>query len=269
MPEVLVTDNGPCFVSEEFELFLSANGIKHITSAPYHPATNGLAERAVQTVKKGLKKEKEGTMEARLAKVLLMYRPAELILGRRIRTRLDLIRPKFGEKVEHQQLRQKLSHDKRAREREFKKGDLVYSRNFGTGQQWYPGFIHEVTGPVSYLVKLQDGRLVKRHQDHVRRCQTHATPVEEDREEIQLESPPMSANLSETEVSEITPEACAYATSAVDTAIPGTGDTANEPSKTTSVTTPVVANVPNSPGNRKTYPGGLVVLQIAIRTNWN
>ena len=48
---MLVTDNGPCFVSEEFEIFLAKNGVKHITTAPYHPATNGLAERAVQTVK--------------------------------------------------------------------------------------------------------------------------------------------------------------------------------------------------------------------------
>ena len=46
IPEVLVTDNGPCFVSEEFEIFLVKNGIKHITSALYHPATNGLAERS-------------------------------------------------------------------------------------------------------------------------------------------------------------------------------------------------------------------------------
>ena len=47
LPEVLVTDNayGSCFVSEEFETFLLNNGVKHITSAQYHPATNGLAKK--------------------------------------------------------------------------------------------------------------------------------------------------------------------------------------------------------------------------------
>ena len=56
IPETIVTDNGPCFVSEEIEMYFQMNGIKHITSAPYHPASNGLAERAVQVLKKGLKK---------------------------------------------------------------------------------------------------------------------------------------------------------------------------------------------------------------------
>ena len=55
VPEQLVSNNGPQFKSEEFETFLKHNGVKHITSAPYHPATNGLVERFVQTFKNALK----------------------------------------------------------------------------------------------------------------------------------------------------------------------------------------------------------------------
>ena len=64
VPETVVTDNGTCFTSDEFELFLKMNGIRHLTSAPYHPASNGLAERAVQIVKHGLKKVTQGTLSA-------------------------------------------------------------------------------------------------------------------------------------------------------------------------------------------------------------
>ena len=93
LPETIFTDNGTGFVSQEFEEFLRKNGVKHTTSAPYHPASNGLAERAVQISKKGLKKEVSGTFSTRLAKVLFTYRitpqsttstsPAVLLLGRR------------------------------------------------------------------------------------------------------------------------------------------------------------------------------------------
>lgn len=63
LPETIVSDNGPCFASTEFDSFLQSNGIKHFTSAPYHPASNGLAERAVQIVKKGLKKVQAGSIQ--------------------------------------------------------------------------------------------------------------------------------------------------------------------------------------------------------------
>ena len=59
---MIVTDNGTGFVSGEFEQFLKSNGVKHTTSAPYHPASNGLAERTVQIVKKGLKKRSIGAI---------------------------------------------------------------------------------------------------------------------------------------------------------------------------------------------------------------
>ena len=51
LPEQLVSDNGPQFVSSEFLDFCKANGIKHFQVAPYHPASNGLAECTVQTFK--------------------------------------------------------------------------------------------------------------------------------------------------------------------------------------------------------------------------
>ena len=199
LPEVIVTDNGSPFVSEEFETYLTKNGVKHITSAPYHPSTNGLAERAVQLVKKGLKKEKGGSMTSRIARVLMAYRttpqtttgmtPSELLQGRRIRTRLDLLKPNVNERVEYRQFQQKLAHDSSAQKRSFEKGDAVFARNFGTGSRWLSSVIQEVTGPVSFVVKLPDGRVVRRHQDHLRRRRSRNEPAVEPQSTPALEEP--------------------------------------------------------------------------------
>ena len=89
--DTLVSDNGSCFTSGEFELFCKSNDIVHLKSAPYHPATNGLAERAVQSIKQGLRKTKGQTFSEKLQKVLMAMpntphtttglKPAELLLG--------------------------------------------------------------------------------------------------------------------------------------------------------------------------------------------
>ncbi|XP_021347324.1 uncharacterized protein K02A2.6-like [Mizuhopecten yessoensis] len=55
IPRQIVSDNGPQFVSEEFRNFVKSNGIRHSTSAPYHPSTNGLAERFVQSFKMAMR----------------------------------------------------------------------------------------------------------------------------------------------------------------------------------------------------------------------
>ena len=55
LPEQLVSDNGPQFTSSDFAMFLKQNGVKHVRSAPYHPSSNGAAERFVQTFKRAMK----------------------------------------------------------------------------------------------------------------------------------------------------------------------------------------------------------------------
>ena len=127
LPQQLVSDNGPQFISDEFATFMKSNGIKHIRCAPYHPASNGAVERLVQTFKKAMKASTDTSFA--LASFLLSYRttphsttnetPCKLFLGRNLRTRLDLLLPNCEETVSNRQAAQKTGHDKHSRPREF------------------------------------------------------------------------------------------------------------------------------------------------------
>ena len=136
IPESLVSDNGPCFISKEFKDFLRKNGVMHITSAPYHPASNGLAERAVRIIKEGLRKMKVGTISDKIARLLFQYRmtpqsvtklsPAELLLGKCLRGRLNLLHPNLADRVEKAAEKQKEYHDVHTKERKLQTGSKVY-----------------------------------------------------------------------------------------------------------------------------------------------
>ena len=139
LPETIVTDNGSCFVSKEFEAFLKDNGIKHITSAPYHPSLNGRASSSDSQ-----KWAKEGDLDTQIARVLFAYQlaphsttgvsPSELLLGRKPRSRLDLLKPNTAKHVENKQLQQKATHVS-AHQLKFEVGDLVYVLNFRAGEK--------------------------------------------------------------------------------------------------------------------------------------
>ncbi|KAJ8351850.1 hypothetical protein SKAU_G00233260 [Synaphobranchus kaupii] len=179
LPQMIVSDNGTCFTSAEFELFMQKNGIQHVTSAPFHPASNGLAERAVQTFKEGLKKAKGGTMETKLARFLFNYRitpqtttglsPAEMLMSRRLRSTLDLLLPDVKSRVRRNQLRQKEQHDGHSKWRGFSPGEEVYVRNYSYGPKWILGRVEKCTGPVSYRVRTGDGQSKRRHVDQIRK----------------------------------------------------------------------------------------------------
>lgn len=59
---ILVFNNEPQFVLEEYKTFVTRNGMHYVTSAPYHPSTNGLTGRFVQSLKQGLRKNNRLTI---------------------------------------------------------------------------------------------------------------------------------------------------------------------------------------------------------------
>ena len=181
LPKVMVTDNGSCFTSSDFAEFARRNQIRHLRTAPYHPSSNGLAERAVQTFKLGMKKQTNGTLQTKLSRFLFHYRltpnattgvaPAELMLKRQPRSHLDSIMPNMKGNITQQQEKQKTQHDAHSRVRNFKQGDSVLVRNFGRGadsSQWLPGVIKELCSTNSYKVQLDSDQIVQRHADHIR-----------------------------------------------------------------------------------------------------
>lgn len=84
---------------------MTNNGVKHLLTAPFHPATNGAAENSVKSVKKCVKiaLKNDTDVETAIDRFLFDYRncqhcttcetPAKLMFGRRLRTRFDLLRP--------------------------------------------------------------------------------------------------------------------------------------------------------------------------------
>uniref|UniRef100_A0A665US80 Integrase catalytic domain-containing protein n=1 Tax=Echeneis naucrates TaxID=173247 RepID=A0A665US80_ECHNA len=192
LPEQIVTDNATTFTSDEFQTFVKQNGILHTTSAPGHPATNGLAERYVQTFKTGMKKLANTTMniDDRLSLFLLQYRttpncttgqsPADLFLNRHVRTRLDFLKPCTKETVHKKQYQQKDRHDRSAADRSFCMDDAVYLRStVGGDPKWIPGSVVRQTGPVSYEDRERDSNTVHRcHGDRLRaRATAEPDPV--------------------------------------------------------------------------------------------
>ena len=154
LPDLIFSDNGTSFTSEEFQAFVKKNGIRHKTSVPYHPATNGLFERAVQVVKNGLRKNKGGDFDLRLTRALYHYRfnphattaasTSKLFLGRKLKTHMDLIHSDLSEKVLEKQRAQRAGHDWKVVERTYREGDAVYVRNYQLGDKWLRGKITSV-----------------------------------------------------------------------------------------------------------------------------
>jgi hypothetical protein len=169
--ETLVSDHGSQLTSNEFQSFLKMNGVIHKMGAPYKPSTNGQAERYVQTFKQKLKSlnvTSDDDLQIKLNNILMQYRktphpvtgksPSEMVFGRQIRSRIDLLIPKKENKIA-------FNVGKEVRELEI--DQRVICRDYlKKNTKWQFGKIKARIGKLHYLILLDDGR--EWHVDQIR-----------------------------------------------------------------------------------------------------
>lgn len=161
LPTQVVSDNGQPFSSPEYEEFLQQNGVQRVLVSPYHPSSNGLAERLVQTFKHALDSSASDparSIQQRIQNFLPSYRstthattsPSKLFLQRELRTRLSLTKPDLSSHAATQQGKMKFYHDRNAKFRELSVGDTVLTRDHLSKQKWQSGTVLKHSSPHCY-----------------------------------------------------------------------------------------------------------------------
>ncbi|XP_054864601.1 uncharacterized protein K02A2.6-like [Amphiprion ocellaris] len=174
IPQIVVSDNGPCYSCREFQLFAQDYDFKHVTSSPLYPQSNGKAEKGVHIVKQLLKKAQDSKADPYLA--LLSYRasplehgksPAELLMGRQLRTTLPYTTTKkhkqVQDKMKRLQKRQKVNFDKSAKSlKPLAPNDTVRVEDSNIWTK--KATVLEEVNPRSYNVKTEDGLILRRNR---------------------------------------------------------------------------------------------------------
>ena len=120
-----------------------------------------------------------------IARFLITYRnttsnttglcPAELMLGRKLRTSLDLLKPEpllnKAEDVVSQKKKTGISRNKC-----FEVGDNVWVRDFTTKKKWMAGSVLKKLGAMMYLVGVDGSGTVRRHLSQIKRRIATTTP---------------------------------------------------------------------------------------------
>ncbi|GFQ70490.1 transposon Tf2-9 polyprotein [Trichonephila clavata] len=143
---------------------MQRNGVKHKTSAPFKPSSDGQAERYVAILKQSLRAmhKYEGIIQQKLNTFLMQYRkapsattthsPAVLFLKRDIRTRIDLLLPELKTKTQDKLRRDNFEF----RDRKFDGGDRVAVRVYkAANTRWKFGAIVNQEGVIHYIIDVQ------------------------------------------------------------------------------------------------------------------
>lgn len=195
-PKIIVSDNGPQFSSGEFSTFCKMNGIEYSPSPVYHPASNGLAERGVGTIKTNLKKYvlsknvNDLSIQQQILNFLFKYRntpvtstqvtPSDLVFRYKPRTCFTYIQKEEGRnKCDEEELtKTNLYKEKKLNELKNFNAKPYFDLNVGERvlflnpnndfANWIPGRVRKRLSFVTYEIEV-GGNIRKVHRNQIRK----------------------------------------------------------------------------------------------------
>ena len=180
VPREIVSDNGPQF-GNEYDKFCSDWGIKHTTSSPHFPQSNGFIERQIKYIKPLTKKciKSGGDLHTAMLHIratplgINIPSPAELLFGRPISTDLPSATSmkqsweEYGDIIKQQTDRQVANNSQHRR-------DLppllpnqqvrVYNKQ---SKIWCPARVTSRDGEREYTIQSEDSRVLRRNRLHL------------------------------------------------------------------------------------------------------
>ena len=175
VPQTVISDNGPQYSAAIFKEFANLYGFTHTTSSPQFPQANGAAERAVRTIKDLLNKSDDpylAILTYRSTPLEHGYSPAELLMGRKLRTTLpttlQVMKPQLPKvsrlqtKDKQIKKRQQQNFDQRHKATNLKplqKGDRVWLSDRKT-----KGTVVNSCAPRSYIIQTDDQGTYRRNR---------------------------------------------------------------------------------------------------------
>ena len=169
-----------CIKRSQVAKFLSGLGIKHTTSSPGYPRSNGFIERHIQTVKNMLSKSsntrsfQEVLADLRTTHIGMgLPSPAEILHGRNLTTRAqaEIDIKAICSVLQERQLKMTLDHDMSRRAK--KARPLVVGERchvLGPGNKWIDAFVTGITDSGrSYEIQVEaTGKQLTRNRSHIR-----------------------------------------------------------------------------------------------------
>jgi hypothetical protein len=185
VPREIVSDNGPQF-GTEYEQFCDAWGIKHTTSSPHFPQSNGFIERQIKYIKPLMKKclKSGGDLHTAMLHIRAtplgtnLPSPAELLFDRPIATDLPSVTSmkqsweEYGDTMQQNTDRQVANNNGHRKDLPPLEPDQqvrVYNKQ---SKIWCPARVTSRDGEREYTIQSEDGRELRRNRLHLRSLPT-------------------------------------------------------------------------------------------------